>query len=194
VNHLAKKYNNGYVAIRDISLSVKAGEIFGLLGPNGAGKSTTFNIVTAALPKTSGVVRILNEDINNGIMDIFEEFGVCPQYDSIYEGMTTEEHIRYAARLKGVKEESIDELANYYYELLSLTPYVKVKAGNLSGGNKRKLCVSMAMLANPKIMFFDEPSSGVDPISRRFLWKSLCLSARSKGACMILTTHTMSEA
>jgi ATP-binding cassette subfamily A (ABC1) protein 3 len=106
--------------------------------------------------------------------------------------MTTEEHIYYVARLKGINEVQINALAAYYYELLSLTPYVKVKAGNLSGGNKRKLCVSMAMLANPKIMFFDEPSSGVDPISRRFLWKSLYLSARTKNTSMVLTTHTMS--
>lgn len=75
-----------------------------------------------------------------------------------------------------------------------MAPYTKIKAGNLSGGNKRKLAVSMAMLANPKIMFFDEPSSGVDPISRRFLWKSLNLSSQTKDAAMVLTTHTMSEA
>lgn len=84
-----KKYSNGFTAIRDNSFSVKKGEIFGLLGPNGAGKSTTFNIVTAALSKTSGTVKILNQDINNGIMDIFSQFGVCPQYDPIYENLTT---------------------------------------------------------------------------------------------------------
>lgn len=98
----------------------------------------------------------------------------------------------YVARVKGIKEEDIPNLIKYYHDLLSLTPYVKVKAGNLSGGNKRKLAVSMAMLANPHIMFFDEPSSGVDPISRRFLWKSLYLSSRTKDAAMVLTTHTMS--
>jgi ATP-binding cassette subfamily A (ABC1) protein 3 len=81
---LYKKYSNGFIAIRDNSFSVKKGEIFGLLGPNGAGKSTTFNIVTAALSKTSGTVKILNNNIDNGIMDIFSENGVCPQYDSIY--------------------------------------------------------------------------------------------------------------
>jgi ATP-binding cassette subfamily A (ABC1) protein 3 len=91
-----------------------------------------------------------------------------------------------------VNEEDISILSNYYYELLNLKPYIKIQAGNLSGGNKRKLCVSMAMLANPKIMFFDEPSSGVDPISRRFLWKSLYMSASKKNASMVLTTHTMS--
>lgn len=91
-----------------------------------------------------------------------------------------------------MKEDKIDSLVAYYYDLLSLSPYIKVKAGNLSGGNKRKLCVSMSMIANPKIMFFDEPSSGVDPISRRFLWKSLSLSSRTKDAAMVLTTHTMS--
>ena len=79
-------------------------------------------------------------------------------------------------------------------KLLSLTEYAKTRAGNLSGGNKRKLGVSMAMLANPIVMFFDEPSAGVDPISRRFLWKSLSLSTKEKGASMVLTTHTMNEA
>ena len=98
----------------------------------------------------------------------------------------------YVARVKGIKEEDIPNLIKYYHDLLSLTPYLKVQAGNLSGGNKRKLAVSMAMLANPQIMFFDEPSSGVDPISRRFLWKSLYLSSRTKDAAMVLTTHTMS--
>lgn len=136
--------------------------------------------MTAALPKTSGTVNILGQEITSGIMSIFSEFGVCPQYDSIYENMTTEEHLYYFARVKGIPEDQIDGILKYYYNLLTLTPYIKVKAGNLSGGNKRKLCVSMAMLANPRIMFFDEPSSGVDPISRRFLWKSLTLSARTK--------------
>ena len=100
----------------------------------------------------------------------------------------------YFARLKGLDEEEISKTVAYYYELMSLNPYIKVKAGVLSGGNKRKLCVSMAMLANPKIMFFDEPSTGVDPISRRFLWKSLSLSVKNKKTAMVLTTHAMNEA
>lgn len=75
--------------------------------------------------------------------------------------------------------------------MLSLNSYIKVKAGNLSGGNKRKLCVSMAMLGNPKIMFFDEPSAGVDPISRRFLWKALSLATKKFNTSMVLTTHSM---
>ena len=102
--------------------------------------------------------------------------------------------MRYFARLKGLDEDDIDKTVAYYYELMSLTPYIKVKAGVLSGGNKRKLCVSMAMLANPSIMFFDEPSTGVDPISRRYLWKSLSLSVKNKRTAMVLTTHAMNEA
>ena len=89
VENLYKKYSNGYMAINNNTFSVKKGEIFGLLGPNGAGKSTTFNIITAALPKTSGTVQILGEDVTQGLMDVFEEVGVCPQYDSIYENITT---------------------------------------------------------------------------------------------------------
>lgn len=194
VEHLYKKYPNGYTAIKDNSFLVNEGEIFGLLGPNGAGKSTTFNIATAALPKTSGKVKILNQNVDKGMMDIFENVGVCPQYDALYDNLSTEEHMLYFARLKGLDEKDIEKTVKYYYDLMSLNPYIKVYAGNLSGGNKRKLCVSMAMLANPLIMFFDEPSSGVDPISRRFLWKSLALSTRTKKTSMILTTHSMNEA
>ena len=124
-------------------------------------------------------------------MDIFEHVGVCPQYDALYEIMTTDEHLRYFARLKGLNEVEIEATLKFYYELLSLTPYIKVQSGNLSGGNKRKLCVSMAMLANPGIMFYDEPSAGVDPISRRYLWKALSLSARTFNTSMVLTTHSM---
>lgn len=186
-----KKYSNGYLAINNNTFSVKKGEIFGLLGPNGAGKSTTFNIITAALPKTSGSVKILGEDIDRGLMDIFSEVGVCPQYDAIYENMTTQEHLYYFAWMKGLEEHEIAEVLNYYYKILALEKYINVRAGNLSGGNKRKLVVSLAMLGNPKIMFFDEPSSGVDPISRRYLWKSFTLATRSMNSSMILTTHTM---
>ena len=189
-----KKYSNGYQAIRNNSFTVKKGEIFGLLGPNGAGKSTTFNIITAALSKTSGTVKLLGQDVQNATMSVFSEVGVCPQYDSQYEILTTEEHLYYFARLKGLKEAQIRPTIGYYINLLSLGPYARVRAGTLSGGNKRKLSVCMAMLANPRVMFFDEPSAGVDPISRRFLWKSLSLSTRTKGASMILTTHTMTEA
>lgn len=189
-----KKYSNGFKAIRDNSFEVRRGEIFGLLGPNGAGKSTTFNIITAAISKTSGVVQLLGENVDNSSMSLFSNVGVCPQYDSLYETLTTEEHLYYFARLKGIKESEIEGALKYYVELLSLTPYTKIRSQFLSGGNKRKLTVSMAMLANPQVMFFDEPSAGVDPISRRFLWKSLSLSTRTKGASMVLTTHTMSEA
>ena len=104
IENLYKKYSNGYQAIRNNSFSVKKGEIFGLLGPNGAGKSTTFNIITAALPKTSGVVKLMGRDVENATMGVFSEVGVCPQYDSIYEMLTTEEHMYYFARLKGLQD------------------------------------------------------------------------------------------
>jgi ATP-binding cassette subfamily A (ABC1) protein 3 len=146
------------------------------------------------MPKTNGTVKILGHDVDRGMMEIFSHVGVCPQYDAIYDNLTTEEHMQYFARLKGLEDREIEETVKYYYDLMSLGPYVKVKAGVLSGGNKRKLCVSMAMLGNPSIMFFDEPSSGVDPISRRFLWKTLSLSTRTRKTSMVLTTHAMNEA
>jgi len=108
--------------------------------------------------------------------------------------MTVYEHLEYFARIKGIQLEMIQETINFYGNLLSLTPYMKIKAGVLSGGNKRKMCVGMAMIGNPKVVFFDEPSAGVDPISRRYLWKCLSASAKSRDTAMILTTHSMNEA
>eukprot|EP00919_Chromeraceae_sp_WS-2016_P040686 GHVR01097097.1.p1 GENE.GHVR01097097.1~~GHVR01097097.1.p1 ORF type:complete len:171 (-),score=15.38 GHVR01097097.1:569-1081(-) len=127
-------------------------------------------------------------------MAIFQNVGVCPQYDSLYENMTTKEHLIYFAQLKGLDRAGIDKILEFYAETMSLKNYMDVNTGLLSGGNKRKLCVSMAMLGNPKIMFYDEPSSGVDPISRRYLWKSLTLSVKEKKTSMVLTTHSMGEA
>lgn len=120
--------------------------------------------------------------------------GVCPQYNPIYENLTVYEHLEYFCLVKGLPAESIRPTINFYSELLSLQPYINVKAGVLSGGNKRKMCVGMAMVGNPQVVFFDEPSAGVDPISRRFLWKCLAASAKSKKTAMVLTTHSMNEA
>jgi ATP-binding cassette subfamily A (ABC1) protein 3 len=127
-------------------------------------------------------------------MEIFSHVGVCPQYNPIYENMTVYEHLEYFCLLKGIESSVIPSTINFYINLLSLGPYKNVKAGVLSGGNKRKMCVGMAMIGNPEVVFFDEPSAGVDPISRRYLWKCLSASAKSKDTGMVLTTHSMNEA
>lgn len=127
-------------------------------------------------------------------MDVFQNVGICPQFDSIYDNLTVTEHLRYFAELKGNSNESLDRLVNYYLKIMQLDDYAKVKAGKLSGGNKRKLSVSMALIGNPKLMFFDEPSSAVDPIARRFLWRTLNESLKYSGSSIVLTTHSMNEA
>jgi ATP-binding cassette subfamily A (ABC1) protein 3 len=108
--------------------------------------------------------------------------------------MTVYEHLQYFCLIKGIPSNLIQSTIQFYTDLLSLGPYIDVKAGVLSGGNKRKMCVGMAMIGNPEVVFFDEPSAGVDPISRRFLWKCLTASAKEKNTAMVLTTHSMNEA
>ena len=182
------------MAIRNNTFVVQEGEMFGLLGPNGAGKSSTFNVMTAAIPKTAGSVKLSGVEVNKGMMDVFQDVGICPQSDSFYDNLSVTEHLSYFAQLKGQSSEAAAKLVNYYLKVMQLEEYAKIKAGKLSGGNKRKLCVSMAMIGNPRLMFFDEPSSAVDPIARRFLWRTLSESLRYSGSSIVLTTHSMSEA
>lgn len=108
--------------------------------------------------------------------------------------MTVYEHLEYFCFIKGLESSVVPSTIQFYCDLLSLTPYKLTMAGVLSGGNKRKMCVAMAMIGNPRMAFFDEPSAGVDPISRRYLWKCLSESARSNNTSMVLTTHSMNEA
>lgn len=117
--------------------------------------------------------------------------GVCPQFNILYEKLTITDHLTYFARIKGLEEHEIEHVLNYYYKILGLERYINVAAGVLSGGNKRKLVISMAMLGNPKAIFLDEPSSGVDPISKRYLWKSFSVTTNNNNSSMVLTTQSM---
>lgn len=194
VDGLSKMYPNKMVAIRNNTFTVQPGEIFGLLGPNGAGKSTTFNILTAAISKTSGSAKLEGIEIGQGVNQMFRNVGVCPQANAVYPHLTVWDHLTYFARVKGVKGQDKAKLVDYYLRVMQLTEYKHKQAEKLSGGNMRKLCVAMALMGNPELMFFDEPSSGLDPIARRYLWQAINQSIRHVGSSIILTTHSMHEA
>lgn len=102
-----KKYENGFVAIKDVTYGVKQGEIFGLLGPNGAGKSTTFNILTSLIPRTLGSVKIKNTEVNKGIMSIYQDVGICPQFDCLWQNLSPPEHLYLFGRMKGLRGEDL---------------------------------------------------------------------------------------
>ncbi|KAL4490361.1 hypothetical protein ABPG72_004400 [Tetrahymena utriculariae] len=197
VSKLYKTYypdGKPFTAISNNSFGVDSGEVMGLLGPNGAGKSTTFNIITSLITKSSGSVQLKGVEVKSGSLDVYQDVGICPQFDSLYENLTVEDHLKLFGRMKGLKGVELKECVDYFINVMQLKDYRSRKAGNLSGGNKRKLCVTIALIGSPDLQFFDEPSSGVDPIARRFLWNTLKQSLKLRNSSIVLTTHSMQEA
>ena len=182
------------IAVENISFGLQAGECFALLGVNGAGKSTTFKSLTCEVEPTEGNIHIGNYDIRKDFNSIKKLIGYCPQTNSIFDYMSVEENIMYFARIKGIPKERRLELCNRAIKQLDLENHRKKLAGTLSGGNKRKLCVAMAIVGSPPIILLDEPSAGMDPEARRFMWQVVGQIASDKTSAVILTTHSMEEA
>jgi len=194
VQNLVKVYDNGYTAVRDVTFGVSPGQIFGLLGPNGAGKSTTFNIMTAAIPKSGGSVQLLDHEVNRNMPEVYENVGICPQFNGLWDFLTVKEHLVLFGNLKGLRGEDLRQVIDYYLNVLQLSDYTHTRAGALSGGNKRKLSVANAFIGSAHLIFLDEPSTGVDPLARRYLWTSIQQVLNLRQASVVLTTHSMYEA
>lgn len=183
-----------FKAVKGITFGVEPGQIFGLLGPNGAGKSTTFNILTALIPKTSGNVTLNGKEVNRNMPSLFQNVGICPQFNCLWEGLTVREHLYLFAGLKGLTNEETEEAITYFYDVLGLKEHRNKRSMHLSGGNKRKLCVANCLIGSSGLLFFDEPSTGLDPLARRFLWNALQQTLKTRRASIVLTTHSMGEA
>ena len=183
------------VAIKNINFCVEPGECFGLLGLNGAGKTTTFKCITQELSPTNGTIYLNGKDTSNNFEEFKSLIGYCPQYEAIFEYMTVYENLEFYARIKGIKPEFLDQLVRAMIDEMSLDEYTKKLAGKLSGGNKRKLSVAISLLCNPQIILLDEPSTGMDPEARRFMWSIIHKSSKKGGkSSVIMTTHSMDEA
>ncbi|CAK76708.1 unnamed protein product (macronuclear) [Paramecium tetraurelia] len=191
---ISKTYANGFQAVKGTSFGVEPGTIFGLLGPNGAGKSTTFNMITSRLKPSSGNIYLEQVEIKKGLGEVYQNVGICPQFDSLYDIVSVRRHLQLWAYLKGLKGQELEESILYFLKVMQLENYENSLAGQLSGGNKRKLCVALALMGGTNMQFFDEPSSGVDPIARRFLWNAIQQGVKLRQSSVILTTHTMDEA
>lgn len=182
-------------AIKNMSFCVQPGECFGLLGLNGAGKTTTFKCITQELSPTHGKIYINGRDMRNNFSELSSIFGYCPQFDAIFEYMTVYENLEFYGKIKGIKEEYLDKVINAMIEEMSLSEFTTKIAGRLSGGNKRKLSVAISFLCSPPIVLLDEPSTGMDPEARRFMWSVIHkISTKGKKASVIMTTHSMDEA
>ena len=194
-NGCCSKQENDIVAIKNLNFAIKPGECFGLLGLNGAGKTTTFKCITQELSQENGKIYVNNIDISGHFSELNELFGYCPQFDAIFELLSVYENLEFYASIKGIKADSINLLVNAMIKEMALDEFTNKIAGRLSGGNKRKLAVAISMLCNPPIILLDEPSTGMDPEARRFMWSVIHkMSTKGRKSSVIMTTHSMDEA
>ncbi|KAJ0400796.1 hypothetical protein ATCC90586_008083 [Pythium insidiosum] len=192
--NLRKVYPGGPVAVCNLSFGLKRGECFGFLGINGAGKTSTMKMLTGDVLPSSGTATLGGFDILTQQIQVRRQIGYCPQFDALFELLTVREHLELFARIKGVSRAHLDDVVTEKIHQLNLEAFENKLAGSLSGGNKRKLSVAIAMIGDPRIIFLDEPSTGMDPVSRRFMWDVIAgISTRSKSATIVLTTHSMEE-
>ncbi|KAG3111793.1 ABC transporter A family member 1 [Phytophthora idaei] len=191
---LRKVYPGGKVAVRDLSFGLKRGECFGFLGINGAGKSTTMKMLTGDVPPSCGTATLGGFNILTEQIEVRRQIGYCPQFDALFDLLTVREHLELFGAIKGVPQSSLDRVVLEKIHQLNLSDFEHKLAGSLSGGNKRKLSVAIAMIGSPAIIFLDEPSTGMDPVSRRFMWDVIAdISTRGKASTIVLTTHSMEE-
>lgn len=187
VQDLVKNYGN-FPAVKGISFEVNEGEIFGLLGPNGAGKSTTLEIIETLRDKTSGKVIVNGFDLDKQPNEIKKIIGVQLQTSGYYPNLNLVELIRLFNGLYNRNKDPLELL-----EMVNLKDKAKAKVKELSGGQRQRFSVATTLINDPKIVFLDEPTTGLDPQARRNLWE-LIRNIRSRGATVIITTHYMDEA
>jgi ABC-2 type transport system ATP-binding protein len=190
--HLSRSFGD-IVAVRDVSLEVRRGEIFGILGPNGAGKSTTIRMLCGILDPTGGSGTVVGQDIVRGAERIKERIGYMTQRFSLYEDLTVGENLTFYAGIYGValtrRRARVDEVLRQ----TGLTDRRRQLAGTLSGGWKQRVALACATIHDPPLLFLDEPTAGVDPVSRREFWERI-YDISAAGTTAVLTTHYMDEA
>jgi ABC-2 type transport system ATP-binding protein len=190
--HLSRRFGD-LVAVRDVSLTVHRGEIFGVLGPNGAGKSTTIRMLCGILDPTSGSGRVVDFDIRTQAERIKERIGYMTQRFSLYEDLSVQENLEFYAGIYGVPRRDRRRLIDATIDKLGLGDRRRQLAGTLSGGWKQRVALAGATIHEPPLLFLDEPTAGVDPVSRREFWEQIHRIS-SEGTTVLLTTHYMDEA
>lgn len=190
VQHISKSFKD-VTALKNISFDVKEGELFGLIGPDGAGKTTLFRILTTLLFADEGNAIVADFDVVNNYKDIRNHVGYMPGKFSLYQDLTVEENLTFFATIFGTTIEKNYELIEDIY--IQIEPFKNRRAGKLSGGMKQKLALCCALIHKPKVLFLDEPTTGVDPVSRKEFWEML-KRLQQKGITILVSTPYMDEA
>jgi ABC-type multidrug transport system ATPase subunit len=192
VEHISKTYEKEKTpAVHDVSFAVKAGELFGLIGPDGAGKTSLFRMLTTLILPDSGRATVDGFDIIKDYKKIRSSVGYMPGRFSLYQDLTVEENLNFFATIFNTTVKENYHLIKDIYE--QIEPFKKRKAGKLSGGMKQKLALSCALIHEPSVLFLDEPTAGVDPVSRKEFWDML-FHLKEKGITIIVSTPYMDEA
>ncbi|KAL6113789.1 abca2 [Pungitius sinensis] len=196
IENLTKVYKSRkmgrILAVDRLCLGVRPGECFGLLGVNGAGKTTTFKMLTGDVCTTGGEAFIDGNSILKDLLRVQQSIGYCPQFDALFDDLTAREHLELYTRLRGIPWKDQGRVVQWALEKLELSKYADKPAATYSGGNKRKLSTAIALIGYPSLIFLDEPTTGMDPKARRFLW-NLILDIIKTGRSVVLTSHSMEE-
>jgi len=193
VRNIVKKYGD-FEAVKGITFDVAEGEIFGLLGPNGAGKSTLIRMMTTLLPPTAGTAIVGGHDVVKDANGVRHVIGVIPQNMTTDLELSVEENLLIFAKLYSVPREKRDKLITQLLEFVELTQWRDAQVKNLSGGMRRRVEIARGLVHEPKIFFLDEPTTGLDPVSRVNVWEMLTRIKSERQLTILITTHYMDEA
>ena len=193
IEHLYKSYGD-VQAVKDLSFKVKKGEVFAFLGLNGAGKSTTISIMCGSLKKDEGMVEINGKNIDEDMSEIKRDIGVVFQNSVLDKPISVYENLKTRAALYGIKGEAFEKRMQELCEAFDLSSILKRPVGKLSGGQRRRVDVARALIHEPQILILDEPTTGLDPQTRKTVWEVVENLRKAKGMTVFLTTHYMEEA
>ncbi|MCL2562910.1 MAG: ABC transporter ATP-binding protein [Oscillospiraceae bacterium] len=193
VQNFTKRYGK-FTAVDDISFQVEEGSIFAFLGPNGAGKSTTINTLCTIFEKTEGTLRIDGKDVSTQKNEVRKSIGVVFQDSTLDKKMTVEENLRMHCVFYRVPKREVEERIAFVLELVELSEWRRKRVSALSGGMKRRVEIARGLIHFPKVLFLDEPTTGLDPQTRAHIWEYIVKLQKEKNITMFLTTHYMDEA